>query len=125
VVVEGCGSNGCEYMTGGTAVILGPIGDNFGAGMTGGMAFIYDPEDLFHIHVNPESVIHQRIESAHWESVLKSLVAEYVKETGSAFAQSLLDTWDAALAHFWQVCPKEMMLLLEHALTDAPEARSA
>jgi glutamate synthase (NADPH/NADH) large chain len=125
VVVEGCGANGCEYMTGGTAVILGPVGDNFGAGMTGGMAFIYDPEDLFHIHVNPESVIHQRIESAHWESVLKSLVAEYVKETGSAFAQSLLDTWDAALAHFWQVCPKEMVLRLEHALTDAPEARSA
>ena len=45
VVVEGCGSNGCEYMTGGVAVILGSIGANFGAGMTGGMAYIYDPED--------------------------------------------------------------------------------
>ena len=44
VVVEGCGANGCEYMTGGTAVILGPIGDNFGAGMTGGMAYLYDPD---------------------------------------------------------------------------------
>ncbi|MDP3242087.1 MAG: glutamate synthase-related protein, partial [Reyranella sp.] len=58
-VVEGLGSNGCEYMTGGTAVILGPIGVNFGAGMTGGMAFLYDPEDAFRLKVNPETVTWQ------------------------------------------------------------------
>ena len=63
-VVEGCGSNGCEYMTGGTAVILGAVGDNFGAGMTGGMAFVYDPDDTFQRAVNPDSVIWQRLAHA-------------------------------------------------------------
>ncbi len=62
-VVEGCGSNGCEYMTGGMAVILGPVGDNFGAGMTGGMAFVYDADGLFEHHVNSDSIVWQRIAS--------------------------------------------------------------
>src|SRR5258708_4992008 len=66
VVVEGCGSNGCEYMTGGTAVILGPVGDNFGAGMSGGMAFIYDPAGEFPSRVNPDTVIWQRVATPHW-----------------------------------------------------------
>ena len=125
VVVEGCGANGCEYMTGGTAVILGTVGDNFGAGMTGGMAYVYDPHGDFEPHVNDETVIYQRVQSAHWEGELKALIAEHVKETGSAFAESLLDTWEAALPHFWQVCPKEMVKRLEHPLSDAPEARTA
>ncbi len=67
VVVEGCGANGCEYMTGGVAVILGPVGDNFAAGMTGGMAFVYDAAGEFPRYVNPDSVIWQRINSLHWE----------------------------------------------------------
>ena len=67
-VVEGVGSNGCEYMTGGTAVILGAIGVNFAAGMTGGMAFVYDPEDVFTLKVNPETVSWQRIDHPHWEA---------------------------------------------------------
>src|SRR5690606_36265406 len=54
VVIEGCGANGCEYMTGGRAVILGEVGDNFGAGMTGGMAWVYDPRGSFHSHINPD-----------------------------------------------------------------------
>ena len=65
-VVEGCDSNGCEYMTGGNIVILGDIGDNFGAGMTGGMAFIYDPENQFDKKVNPESVVWQIPETKFW-----------------------------------------------------------
>ena len=56
VVVEGCGSNGCEYMTGGVAVVLGTIGANFGAGMTGGMAFIYDPENVFLVKCEPGNI---------------------------------------------------------------------
>ncbi|PMZ83298.1 hypothetical protein, partial [Pseudomonas sp. FW306-2-11AD] len=56
VVVEGCGANGCEYMTGGTAVVLGPVGANFGAGMTGGMAFIYDADGSFARRANPENI---------------------------------------------------------------------
>ena len=57
VVVEGCGSNGCEYMTGGVAVILGKFGDNFGAGMTGGMAYLYDPDAEHTLRLNGETVI--------------------------------------------------------------------
>src|SRR3546814_20545988 len=56
-VVEGCGSNGCEYMTGGRVVILGSVGDNFGAGMTGGMAFVFDPADTLPIAINAENVV--------------------------------------------------------------------
>ncbi len=67
-VIEGCGSNGCEYMTGGVVAILGNIGDNFAAGMTGGMAFVYDADGLFERHLNADTVIHQRIEAAHWQN---------------------------------------------------------
>ena len=67
-VIEGCDSNGCEYMTGGTAVILGEVGDNFGAGMTGGMAFIYNKSGDFDKKVNPESVVWQSIENEYWSN---------------------------------------------------------
>src|SRR3546814_120945 len=61
-VVEGCGANGCEYMTNGVAVVLGPVGDNFGAGMTGGMAFVYDTDSSFARNVNSDTVVHHRIQ---------------------------------------------------------------
>ncbi len=109
VVVEGCGSNGCEYMTGGTAVILGAVGANFGAGMTGGMAFIYDPTGVFGDKVNPESVIWQRIAVDHYEATLKALIEEHAEETDSKFAQRLLLDWEREIGHFWQVVPKEML----------------
>jgi len=124
-VVEGCGSNGCEYMTGGVAVILGKIGDNFAAGMTGGMAFVYDEEDEFEPHVNEESVVYQRIGSSYWEGVLKDLLMEHAQETQSAFAQRLLTDWDLELPKFWQVCPKEMVDRLEQPLSEEPEAKTA
>src|SRR5262249_26128492 len=85
VVVEGCGSNGCEYMTGGSAVILGPVGDNFAAGMSGGMAFVYDDAGAFSTHVNGETVVWQRLESAHWENELKTLIREHAQEAQSKF----------------------------------------
>ncbi|MEE8203927.1 MAG: glutamate synthase large subunit [Alphaproteobacteria bacterium] len=124
-VVEGCGSNGCEYMTGGVAVVLGPVGANFAAGMTGGMAFVYDPGDAFPLRVNDDSVVHQRVMSAHWEGVLKDLVAAHARETGSALATRLIDDWDMEAARFLQVCPKEMLDRLEHPLTDAAQAAKA
>lgn len=116
VVVEGCGANGCEYMTGGTAVILGQVGDNFGAGMTGGMAFVYDREGDFAERVNGDTVLFQRVVSAYWEAALKSLVEEHVQETNSKWASSLLGEWDRALPKFWQICPKEMVSRLAHPL---------
>ena len=72
-VVEGCDSNGCEYMTGGVAVILGNVGDNFAAGMTGGMAFIYDKSKEFEKKVNPDSVVWQNVETEYWINFLKKL----------------------------------------------------
>ena len=73
-VVEGCGSNGCEYMTGGNVIILGLTGDNFGAGMTGGMAFVYDLDKKFRYRVNEETLVYQGIQSNYWENVLKNFI---------------------------------------------------
>ena len=119
-VIEGCGSNGCEYMTGGTVVVLGTVGDNFGAGFTGGMAFIYDPDNLFAVRVNPDTLMWQRVSSAHWEQVLKDLVQQHVTETSSRYAAQLLHSWDKTLASFWQVVPREYVKYLPVALDDAP-----
>jgi glutamate synthase (NADPH/NADH) large chain len=124
-VVEGCGANGCEYMTGGQVVVLGAVGDNFGAGMTGGMAFVYDPADRFQMMLNPESVVTLRLASAHWEGMLLALVAEHAEETGSRFAKELVRDWDRARGHFWQICPKEMVRRLAHPLVDEEILESA
>jgi glutamate synthase (NADPH/NADH) large chain len=118
VVVEGCGANGCEYMTGGTAVILGPVGSNFGAGMTGGMAFILDTEDNFERRANPESIQWQRLESAHWEAELKALITDHASATASLWAAEILTDWDLWKGRFWQVCPKEMVSRLTQPLSD-------
>ena len=125
VVVEGCGANGCEYMTGGTAVVLGEVGANFGAGMTGGMAFIYDPEERFPRRANPENIVWQRLASAHWEGVLRGLVEEHAARTDSKWSKGLLEDWDRVAGHFWQVVPKEMLTRLAHPLDDSVEAVAA
>ena len=111
-VVEGCGSNGCEYMTGGLAVILGPVGYNFGAGMTGGMAFVYDSDDSFMQRVNPETLVTQRVASGRWAERLKKLVMEHIRLTQSRFAEQLLNDWDRQLVKFWQVIPREYAEML-------------
>ena len=116
VVVEGCGANGCEYMTGGTAVILGATGDNFGAGMTGGMAFILDETGDFPSRANPDSIVWQRFGSPYWEARCKSLIAEHAVKTDSKWSNTILDDWDRWREHIWQVCPKEMLSRLEHPL---------
>ncbi|KJS43472.1 MAG: glutamate synthase [Rhodospirillaceae bacterium BRH_c57] len=124
VVIEGCGSNGCEYMTNGTVVILGEVGANFGAGMTGGMAFIYDEDGLFEHRVNPEAVIWQRIEVPHYEQMLKSLIEEHVAETHSRFAERLLVNWKREVGKFWQIVPKEMLNKLDVPVTTAVEDKA-
>jgi glutamate synthase (NADPH/NADH) large chain len=124
-VIEGCGSNGCEYMTGGEVVILGPVGDNFGAGMTGGVAFVYDRHDEFEERVNPDSIIWQRIGTRHWEEVLRGHIKEHVRETQSAYAGRILDNWDRERAKFWQIIPKDMLDKLDHPITDEAYSREA
>ena len=118
-VIEGCGTNGCEYMTGGTAVILGMVGDNFGAGMTGGMAYIYDEDGQFEKAANPDSIVWQRLSAQHYEDDLKALIAHHARETRSEFAQKLLDEWELERGKFWQIIPKEMLTRLKHPLKDA------
>jgi glutamate synthase (NADPH/NADH) large chain len=125
VVVEGCGSNGCEYMTGGTAVILGRVGDNFGAGMSGGMAFVYDEAGDFPLFVNSGSVVHQRLDSQYWEQHLRALIEEHAEETQSRFARRLLNDWTLERGRFWQVAPKEMLDKLAQPLGDARAANLA
>jgi glutamate synthase (NADPH/NADH) large chain len=103
-------------MTGGTVAILGAVGDNFAAGMTGGMAFVYDADRKFSEHLNPDSVIWQRVETAHYQNVLRSMIEEHCAETGSVWASELLAEWDVQLPRFWQVVPKEMLTRLAHPL---------
>jgi glutamate synthase (NADPH/NADH) large chain len=121
VVVEGCGSNGCEYMTNGIAVILGPVGDNFGAGMTGGMAFVCDSDDGFADHVNDDTIMYQRIQTPYWENVLKRAVEEHQRETQSAFAERMLNHWNTELEKFWQIIPTEMIDRYERPVFDDDE----
>jgi glutamate synthase (NADPH/NADH) large chain len=109
VVIEGCGSNGCEYMTGGVAVILGSIGANFGAGMTGGMAYLYDPEGQANSLMNAETLVTCPIGHDHWEAELKGLIERHAEETGSRKAADILQHWDMERGNFLQVCPKEML----------------
>lgn len=122
-VVEGCGSNGCEYMTGGVAVILGNVGHNFAAGMTGGMAFVYDSEERLQARINADTVVYTRVASKYWEDVLKTLLAEHLAETASLRAENILSGWEWELPKFWQVCPKEMVSRLSHPLSDAAQTQ--
>ena len=116
-VIEGCDSNGCEYMTGGNVVILGEVGDNFAAGMTGGMAFVYDLSNKFEKKVNPESVVWQRPETEFWKSFIKDLISNHVKETNSNFAKKILENYENEITNFFQVCPKEMLDKLDNPIT--------
>ena len=117
VVIEGCGSNGCEYMTGGVAVILGEIGANFGAGMTGGMAYLYDPDGLSETLMNKETLVTCPVTVPHWEMQLQDLIERHEKETGSRRAADILQHWDLERANFVQVCPKEMLVHLPAPLS--------
>ena len=116
-VIEGCDSNGCEYMTGGTAVILGRIGDNFAAGMTGGMAFIYDPHQECENYINQNSVIWQIPETEYWRGYLKNLISDHFKLTQSIVAKKILDNFKNEVKNFKQICPKEMLDKLDNPLT--------
>lgn len=117
VVIEGCGTNGCEYMTGGVAVILGSIGANFGAGMTGGMAYIYDPKGETADLINMETLVTNAVTVPHWMGQLKALVQRHLTETGSRKAADILQHWDIEKSNFVQICPTEMLVHLPAPLS--------
>jgi glutamate synthase (NADPH/NADH) large chain len=109
VVIEGCGSNGCEYMTGGVAVILGRIGPNFGAGMTGGMAYLYDSDGKAAELINRETLVVVPVNGGPYMAELEALLERHLEETGSARAAAILQHWDERRGHFLQVVPREML----------------
>jgi hypothetical protein len=108
-VVEGVGDHGCEYMTGGVVVVLGASGLNFGAGMTGGIAFTLDLGNGFVDHYNHELVDIHRIETEAMEAhrnFLRGLIREFVEETGSPWGRRVLDEFSDFAGKFWLVKPK-------------------
>ena len=122
-VVEGVGDHGCEYMTGGVVVILGPTGRNFAAGMSGGMAFVLDGDGLFDKRVNPASVSLEPVESAEDRELLKALLEEHVARTDSPIAAALLKDWTGSLKRFVKVMPDDYArVLAERAAKDEEAA---
>ncbi len=111
-VVEGIGDHGCEYMTGGKVVVLGPTGRNFGAGMSGGIAYVFDPDGTFGSRVNPDMVDLEELddEDQQW---LYDTIAEHAQLTGSAVATRLLEDWAGALVQFVKVMPRDYRRVLE------------
>lgn len=104
-VVEGTGDHCCEYMTGGCVVVLGKVGRNVAAGMTGGLAYILDEDDTLIPKVNKEIVKIQRVTSPVGQMQLKSLIEAHVEKTGSSKGSTILNEWDRYLPLFWQFVP--------------------
>jgi glutamate synthase domain-containing protein 3 len=111
-VVEGIGDHGCEYMTGGCVVILGETGRNFGAGMSGGIAYIWDPERSFPKQCNMESYELEPVSAADDILRLKSLVTNHFKHTESDVAKVILEEWEISLGQFVKVMPTEYKRVL-------------
>ena len=107
-------------MTGGTVVVLGGVGDNFGAGMTGGMAFIYDANNEFEKRANPESIVWQFLETEYWINYLKGLIEEHFNETSSNLSKKIIENFDKEISNFVQVCPKEMIDKLKNPISLKP-----
>ncbi len=110
-VVEGVGDHGCEYMTGGYAVILGPTGRNFAAGMSGGIAYVYDPFDKLSINCNREMVDFDPLEEDDIKRI-KSLISNHQLFTNSAVATRLLDEFESAILQFKKVMPRDYKAVL-------------
>ena len=104
-VVEGTGDHCCEYMTGGCVVVLGRVGRNVGAGMTGGIGYFLDEDGTFASKVNGEIVAMQRVGTAQGEAQLKGLIEEHVAKTGSPKGKAVLAAWAEYLPKFWQLVP--------------------
>lgn len=120
-VIEGVGDHGCEYMTGGRAVILGPTGRNFAAGMSGGVAYVYDPEDRFLVNCNLELVELEKVETEEDNAELKRLIHNHQKFTGSDTAREILSNWETAVTKFVKVMPVDY----KRALKEMAEEEAA
>ncbi|HYO29575.1 MAG TPA: glutamate synthase subunit alpha, partial [Thermomicrobiales bacterium] len=119
-VVEGVGDHGCEYMTGGEVVVLGPTGRNFGAGMTNGVAYVYDPVGRFPDRINGESVLLEQFRPEIDASGVRGLIERHADLTGSTYARAILDNWAQERSRFWTVIPRAAVSA--RALQGAEEA---
>jgi glutamate synthase domain-containing protein 3 len=112
-VVEGVGDHACEYMTGGTVLVLGETGRNFGAGMTNGVAYVLDESGNFPTLLNTELVQASRLMDADELSLVYELVREHFEKTGSRRAEAILDLWDVFRGQFWKVAPWQSSIAAE------------
>ncbi len=124
-MVEGVGEHCCEYMTGGTVVVLGETGRNFGAGMTGGEAYVYDIDRTLERRYNPELIAIRRVRGNGDDVALKTLVEEHFAKTGSQRARTLLEDWETQRQFFWYVAPRENMAAIEAANEGAEDEAEA
>jgi len=120
-VVEAVGDHGCEYMTGGVAVVLGPTGRNFAAGMSGGIAFVYDKEDCLGISFNDGLADMEAVTDPEDIALLKGLIEDHKKYTGSTPATEILGDWDAALKRFKKIMPRDYRRVLDERKRRAEE----
>ena len=111
-VVESVGDHGCEYMTGGRVVVLGRAGRNFGAGMSGGVAYVLDESGDFKARINAQMVGIERLEEAEESAAVRALVQRHLEHTGSARARELLDRWEQVVPKFVKVMPKDYKRVL-------------
>src|SRR5205085_1352814 len=112
-VVEACGDHGCEYMTGGRVVVLGRVGRNFAAGMSGGVAYVFDERGDFQLHCNTKMAQLTRLEDAAEIESVKDMVFRHAEYTGSRRATEILLAWDEALSKFVRVMPNDYRRVLE------------
>ena len=120
-VIEGIGDHGCEYMTGGRVVVLGPTGRNFAAGMSGGIAYVYDPDDKLLSNCNLGTVELERVDQSHDKTELKHLIELHERHTGSLAAQELLSSWHQVIEHFVKVMPTDYKRVLSERMAHDEE----
>ena len=112
-VVEGVGEHGCEYMTGGVAVILGPTGKNFAAGMSGGIAFVYDENNCLYKNLNKEMVLMEKIVNKADKEILKDMLEKHYKYTDSLKAKAILDDFENSLPKFKKIIPEDYKKMMQ------------
>lgn len=112
-VVEGVGEHGCEYMTGGVAVILGPTGKNFAAGMSGGIAFVYDENNHLYRNLNKEMVLMEKVENKADKELLKEMLEKHLEYTGSLKAKNILENYNDNLAKFKKIIPEDYKRMIQ------------
>jgi glutamate synthase (ferredoxin) len=127
-VVEGVGDHGCEYMTGGRVVVLGKTGRNFAAGMSGGIAYVYDDSDGFREKVNMEMVLLEKLSKNDEADWLRSMIKKHYSLTGSETAEKLLDRWEDTIEKFVRVIPvdyKRMMETIQNEMKNGRKSEEA